>query len=487
MLNYSTGGTSSSGILAGLPRYLEEDTMHLSNGQIYYWYWYDYSIEPLSLTNGNHITYSEVIEKEMDGSYSIFKYSNHDQSQYRDRNAIAGTYPIYGQWKLSPCIDMSLERGKLLEKDIYNANNILVQKINYVYDEGTEREVEAVKVVSLNSRGFQLGVDTENNPLLYIDNRTTAYLRFTFPQFLLKEIQTTYNQSGQNPLVDTVIYTYNRSFRTVTSKSIQRSTGDAYKSFYKYPFDYTISGTATHDVAKGILNLQNKYIFAQAVEQYDQITHAGVNKTIKGVFTTFKPASPLPDSIFILGSNTGISDFIPATISANTVTKNANYFLASVYKKYDEYGNAGEVQKANVASVVYLWGYKSLYPVAEITGSDYNTVNAVVSQAQLDTTTDQQQLHTLLNTLRTDNRTKTAIIKTFTYKPLVGMTSETTPAGKITYYEYDEFGRLKNIKDENGNIIKTICYNYAGQQVDCGTISVTYYNTVKSQSFTRNS
>ncbi len=53
-----------------------------------------------------------------------------------------------------------------------------------------------------------------------------------------------------------------------------------------------------------------------------------------------------------------------------------------------------------------------------------------------------------------------AVITTYTYNPLIGMTSETDPNGKTTYYEYDDFGRLKCIKDHKGNVLKQMDYHY---------------------------
>jgi len=54
-----------------------------------------------------------------------------------------------------------------------------------------------------------------------------------------------------------------------------------------------------------------------------------------------------------------------------------------------------------------------------------------------------------------------AMMTTYTYKPLVGVLTITDPSGRTVYYEYDDFGRLKYIKDEEGKLIKENIYNYA--------------------------
>lgn len=76
-----------------------------------------------------------------------------------------------------------------------------------------------------------------------------------------------------------------------------------------------------------------------------------------------------------------------------------------------------------------------------------------------------------------------ALMKTYTYQPLVGMTSVTEVNGQTTYYEYDSFNRLQYVKDDEGKILKQACYNYAGQPHSCG---IAYYSAVKSGNFTRN-
>ncbi len=48
----------------------------------------------------------------------------------------------------------------------------------------------------------------------------------------------------------------------------------------------------------------------------------------------------------------------------------------------------------------------------------------------------------------------------FTYDTGMGLTSVTDPNNRSTFYQYDELGRLKLIKDDQGKILKTYQYNY---------------------------
>ena len=79
---------------------------------------------------------------------------------------------------------------------------------------------------------------------------------------------------------------------------------------------------------------------------------------------------------------------------------------------------------------------------------------------------------------------KTARMRTFTYDPLIGKTSECDENNRITYYEYDNLGRLRFVKDEKKNIVKMNEYNNvgAGKQNGCPG---TYYNRFISTIFTK--
>jgi Family of unknown function (DUF5977) len=75
-----------------------------------------------------------------------------------------------------------------------------------------------------------------------------------------------------------------------------------------------------------------------------------------------------------------------------------------------------------------------------------------------------------------------AVLTTYTYEPLIGLTSQCDANNRVSYYEYDGFQRLSIIRNQDGNIVKKMCYRLNGQPEDCGL----YYNLGMSMSFTRN-
>ncbi|HLZ88274.1 MAG TPA: hypothetical protein VKQ52_13560, partial [Puia sp.] len=62
----------------------------------------------------------------------------------------------------------------------------------------------------------------------------------------------------------------------------------------------------------------------------------------------------------------------------------------------------------------------------------------------------------------------TAQMTTYTYDPLIGMTSQTDAGNRATYYEYDGLGRLKRVRDQDYNIVKTLEYQYQAT-TGCGS------------------
>jgi YD repeat-containing protein len=151
---------------------------------------------------------------------------------------------------------------------------------------------------------------------------------------------------------------------------------------------------------------------------------------------------------------------------------------------YDVYGNIQEMQKTNDVKEVYLWGYSNMYPVAKVVGSTYTTVSSIAQQYLIDgAVSNDASMRSVLNNLRAN--LPNAFVTTYTYAPLVGMTSQTDPAGRTTYYEYDGLGRLSLIRDKDQNSIKKFDYQYQASS-SIITPPTIFSNTLQSGSFTKN-
>lgn len=141
-----------------------------------------------------------------------------------------------------------------------------------------------------------------------------------------------------------------------------------------------------------------------------------------------------------------------------------------VYHNYDNYNNPIYITKDDAAKIVYLWGYLGQYPIAEIRNATYTEVETAVKSAfgvtninELSSKdfkdSDQVTLISKFKLLREHASLKNAMVTGYTYKPLVGMTSVTDPSGKTTYYEYDNFSRLKLIRNHEGDTTKLFEYH----------------------------
>lgn len=139
------------------------------------------------------------------------------------------------------------------------------------------------------------------------------------------------------------------------------------------------------------------------------------------------------------------------------------------FKDYDDKGNILWVKRTNGMDVCYIYGYDQTLPVAKIENATYTQVSGYVTNIQnksnldddhcMDSgSCDEKNLRTALNSLR--NGLPNAMVTTYTYDPLIGVTSMTDPKGYTVYYEYDELNRLKRVKNQNGKVMSENKYHY---------------------------
>ena len=329
-----------------------------------------------------------------------------------------------------------------------------------------------------------------------------------------------------------------------TSISSTDSKGNISTTHLTYPFDYAVPNPVTFQ-GQGILNLQQHHILSPVVEKYIQKSTAGGADigVISGIYTSFKPSQPLPDTIFRLETPAPVQSYTPVAISNAGTTINAYYKPFISFGAYDNFGNVLQQGKVGDLTTAYVWDYNAKDPIAAVKNAQSGDIaytsfeadgagNWSLGSGTLDTTTaitgrnsynlagsitasglnpsttyivsywSQNGAYTIPGTIAgypaqgktmtffnpnwtlyvhkvTGQSTitltgnghidelrlypATAQMTTYSYDPLIGMTSQTDPRNRVTYYEYDGLGRLKRIRDQDYNILKTYDYQYQFQ------------------------
>lgn len=251
-------------------------------------------------------------------------------------------------------------------------------------------------------------------------------------------------------------YLYDPSYRLLTPIEVRKTGSDniVRREVFTHPFDYP--GNTDYQQ----MVIQN--IRSPTVEVFSYKESVLLSKT-KQDFKKF-------GNQFFVGN-------VSAAKGNDVYEKRINYL------KYDENGNPLFITKDSVTKIVYLWSYKGEFPVAEITNVSYTDMEGVLGTANIasfrNSNPDKGALDNFLQPLKL--AFPQARISQYTYKSLLGITTSTDIKGLTTYYQYDNFHKLKSVKDHNGNIIRNYQYNYKPVPV-----STVYYNARKEARIIRN-
>uniref|UniRef100_UPI00292CB3B8 hypothetical protein n=1 Tax=Pedobacter nutrimenti TaxID=1241337 RepID=UPI00292CB3B8 len=224
-------------------------------------------------------------------------------------------------------------------------------------------------------------------------------------------------------------------------ETILTSDGLAREVNYKYPHEMVSLGRDPNGIYQGMIT---RNIISPVVEQ----TIVKNGKTSLERRNFIQPFSNI---------------YVPGSVDVlNTVSNTDETRIR--YEAYDNKGNPLSLAQEKGAKINYVWSYNGQYPIAEIKNADYSSVvSALGGEAAVATfSAKPSPITTEVNSFLANLRTSlpNAQVTTFMYEPLVGLVSQTDAKGQTTYYEYDEFLRLKNVKDQNGNIIKNNIYHY---------------------------
>ncbi|WP_170830250.1 RHS repeat protein [Flavobacterium anhuiense] len=269
---------------------------------------------------------------------------------------------------------------------------------------------------------------------------------------IIKTIETDYDEN-ENPTNEKITtYSYeNPIHHQLTKTETVNSKSKTLRTQLSYPQDL-ISTEQTAEM-QTLIN-QNKIsqpvkteTFVNNVQTSESNTKYELSSTTGGVL--------LPKEIH---SSKGLVETFPFN-DANRKVKFTLYDTDAINGVAFGNGNVLEYAPENGAPVSIIWGYNKTQPVAKIENASYSEVQPYAANIQnLSNTGNEADLISALNALR--NALPNAMVTTYTYIPLVGVSTITDPKGDKTTYTYDSFGRLESVRDNAGNILSENQYHY---------------------------
>ena len=351
--------------------------------------------------------------------------------------------------------NIDYKRGLLLNENVFNNTNKKLQEISYIYDFSNYTDNTGLKVFYsklscaignrfsnysfyksyrndflngiINPQGVPGNLCDCGTPLNYISyyNITEA---FGWSKLISKNSKNYFYDANNNQRVveTTETYTYNPLNKKISEATVTNSLGDTLRTKYTYHTGNSIFS-------------QNRISEIEKIESFKDNILLNTSKVVY--------------------SNSFVNNaaFLPQTIQNAKASQTPENRVT--YNLYDEFSNPLEVQQESGVKTVYIYGYNQTQPIAKIENASYADVQSQVANLQtISNTGTEANLLIALNTLR--NSLPNGMVTTYTYKPLVGVSTITDAKGDKIMYNYDSFGRLQNVTDKNGNILTENQYNY---------------------------
>lgn len=317
-----------------------------------------YSEQPLNLlsdTDGNHVTYSRVVETKGDGGYTVYTYSNHDSSFGADENPIVTLYG--GPTSLSLVSNFSsgeLFRGLLLSCNVYDSLD------NITHSEAYQYETNRTDFIKSVSKEVYFGI-------VYSASYCAIYC--TYPKLSEKTI-INYQDSG-SAISENYNYEYNSFRRPTSTTHAVGSATDGTVTYYpedRSGITYTRmeeAGMAGVPVGTATLRQGNVIAAKEMTFRPESV------ETEDGTATAW-----LPDKLY--------SAELSSPVSLSNYNSSPASYLSAVpdmeYRNYDSHGNVTGTIDADGISTIYQWGKDALNPVLVAKGARTSSSSYTDSQ-----------------------------------------------------------------------------------------------------------
>ncbi len=312
----------------------------------------------------------------------------------------------------------------------YKSNQKLVKSQDFVYGMSAQQEIYAFR-----------------KDVVHWDS--DFYLLTSEWWTLNSKSNTLFEENGM--VVSQESYEYNPDNHAVKKSTTINSSGDVIKNQTLYSVDFQTTGpnNTTTLLEKNMLTLP--YRSETLVNE----------KLTDGTVFYYNELGQLTN-IYKLENESTLTGFSPLELLFHT------YYVPENEFTYNSAHKLAQSQKENDIPVAYYWGYNNQYPVAKIENmlSDNISVNQAQLLNNIENYTDFEDSYSYenwenLNKQIRDSFPENTRVTTYAYHPLVGMTASTDVNGKSSYYGYDIYGRLNEVKDNERKILKQYEYHYA--------------------------
>jgi YD repeat-containing protein len=274
-----------------------------------------------------------------------------------------------------------------------------------------------------------------------------------------------YSPTGNLTQSTSLFYdTSNNGHMQVSRTETQRSDGSTMVTRMTYPADYPAVTTGPLAAMRSDALFQHSAVVESLTQVYSPTETLAQARTIAGSYTEY--TQPNTGSSYLPATQQTL-DLAQPTAAFGAAAPNlppTGRYLPKMQLSYDPASaNPQQAQRPQDIPTTYLWGYQNTLLLASVQNASASQVqNALaslgISLATLAGATDEAQLRSTFGQLR--QRLPQARITSFTHQPLVGLTTQTRPDGRLLRYEYDDFQRLLRVRDEQGRILTQQEYKY---------------------------
>ena len=429
--------TTSSGVLAVAPKYTwyhwsqevwdsqgiyQQATMYFDVKQTS-------SIIPLSNSFGPHVAYSHVEETFQDGSKKTYDYSNYADTGCQDIKPDI-TFMTSRPSPFEEYSDRSYRRGNLLHETWYNTNGTVAKKIDYEYRTDNFENSEFVyttNMLPLITNGVYRTI-TGVVYKLYYPNYDVSKITETVKTADGDLITTKSLSKSDYTIPMTYPYSHQANVRLSTNEITQRS-GKTDRTDYSYA-----SFNGNSNASKWVNKM---FCLTPEIVEHKQ------NGTILKTMTTGYKQVNMTTSENVTGEF-----IVPAyeEVKYNDGTKDT----LITYDQYTQKGALLKYTKRGEPSTWQKWAYNDNYLVMKGT----TIYNGTISDQDL------FNQSVCLGIIRNYIENTNGFITGYVYNPIQGVTAIVQPNGSVTYYNYDGFGRLSEIRNNKNQILQQYEYNY---------------------------